>query len=751
MRSGADRASGSGGAGPRRRPPRRAGTEAASSGRRSRARRPGARPRRSASSGSPSRASARRPRRVARSTNSLRISFASSAATRRRSGLITSCMRPVWSRRSTKTSPPWSRRRATQPASVSCAPRRRRAARRTGRLASSRGQPLQRHRRAATSSSSWPGADRGAVGSDDDGRRRPEARRLRQLALQRAARVVGVAGDAARLSSRAAVHTRARRAFLEREEDVDRGSGRLTPACSSASSSRSIPAPKPTPGVGGPADLLDQAVVASAARERALRALLGPEELPRRARVVVEAAHERRHELVGDAERVEVAANGREVLAQASHSESPIFGASSSASWTAAASRRSCRRRAAGWWPPSLASARRGVRRSQRATRAGARGRRAGIRGSRSSSSASENSSTPRPREQRVVELDDLGVDGRVSGADRLDRKLPVLAVAPALRRRVAVHGADGVELHGLRLAVHAVLDVRAADRCGRLRAQASASGRRDPRTCTSPSARRPSPRRTFVRRARCPRRRASRSAGSRRGRKALGLSDREPPERLLRGTTSCVPRGRSIFVALMRLRSARSSARNGLRASSSPSVVAGPWPGVDDGLGRKRVDERADRSRPACPSLRREGPCARRSPRRARRRRTGTRRRGRRDAPASARAPERTSNVRPARSSVSPPSSRTSGVCGRSVSPDGREAVRVLEQRALALGHVHRRARAVGEVGDADEVIPVAVRHEDRDAPRSEACEHEAGARVASPLGSTTTASAAGQSARTT
>ena len=51
-------------------------------------------------------------------TNSLRISFASSAASGARSGLITSCVIPVRSRRSTKTSPPWSRRRATQPARV---------------------------------------------------------------------------------------------------------------------------------------------------------------------------------------------------------------------------------------------------------------------------------------------------------------------------------------------------------------------------------------------------------------------------------------------------------------------------------------------------------------------------------------------------------------------------------------------------------------------------------------------------------
>ena len=53
----------------------------------------------------------------------------------------------------------------------------------------------------------------------------------------------------------------------------------------------------------------------------------------------------------------------------------------------------------------------------------------------------------------------------------------------------------------------------------------------------------------------------------------ALHLVRHAPPERLL---------GREDVVGAARpldLRHARSSARNGLRASSSPSVVAGPWP----------------------------------------------------------------------------------------------------------------------------------------------------------------------------
>src|SRR4029453_10079176 len=74
--------------------------------------------------------------------------------------------------------------------------------------------------------------------------------------------------------------------------------------------------------------------------------------------------------------------------------------------------------------------------------------------------------------EQLVVELDDLRVDRRVVGADRLDRELPVLAVAAALRRRIAVHRRDRVELERLRLAMEAVLQVRARDGPRALRAK---------------------------------------------------------------------------------------------------------------------------------------------------------------------------------------------------------------------------------------------------------------------------------------
>jgi hypothetical protein len=55
------------------------------------------------------------------------------------------------------------------------------------------------------------------------------------------------------------------------------------------------------------------------------------------------------------------------------------------------------------------------------------------------------------------------------------------------------------------------------------------------------------------------------------------------------------------------------------------------------------------------------------------------------------------------------------------------REAGRILEQHPLALGHVHGCTRSFRQVGDAEEVVPVAVRHEDRLAAGAEARERQA------------------------
>ncbi len=120
---GAGRASGSGGARCRRRSPRRAGTAAASSARGSPARPPAPRSRPSPCPGSRSRASVRRPCRAARS-DELVAQLVREPPRRpaELSGLITSWTTPPSSRRSTKTSPPWSRRASTQPASVSSLP-----------------------------------------------------------------------------------------------------------------------------------------------------------------------------------------------------------------------------------------------------------------------------------------------------------------------------------------------------------------------------------------------------------------------------------------------------------------------------------------------------------------------------------------------------------------------------------------------------------------------------------------------------
>ena len=91
--------------------------------------------------------------------------------------------------------------------------------------------------------------------------------------------------------------------------------GGSTPASSRARRSRSIPAPKPDAGRVRPAELLRQAVVAAAAAQGALRAALGPDELPGGARVVVEAADERRHHLVAHPVGIEIAPHLGEVLA----------------------------------------------------------------------------------------------------------------------------------------------------------------------------------------------------------------------------------------------------------------------------------------------------------------------------------------------------------------------------------------------------------------------------------------------------
>ena len=178
------------------------------------------------------------------------------------------------------------------------------------------------------------------------------------------------------------------------------------------------------------------------------------------------------------------------------------------------------------------------------------------------------------PQELRV-ELDQLGVEGGVVGADRLDRGLVVLAVAALLRRGVAVDRRDRIELLRLRLAMQAVLEVRAADGGRRVRAKcqrASAAVLECVHLLlddVGAGARRPGEELGVLEDRRLDAPVAVERA------EALDLARDPLPERLFGRQDVVRPPWRLELGA----HEARSSARNGLRASSSPSVVSGPWP----------------------------------------------------------------------------------------------------------------------------------------------------------------------------
>ena len=178
----------------------------------------------------------------------------------------------------------------------------------------------------------------------------------------------------------------------------------------------------------------------------------------------------------------------------------------------------------------------------------------------------------PEPAQERVVELDDLGVDRGIVGSDRLDGELPVLAVAPAAGGAVAVHRPDRVELLRLRLAVQAVLDVGPRDRRRPLRTEGErpvrAVGERVHLLLDDVRA---LPRRAQEELGVLEEGRLDRPVAVERG-QPLHLAGDAPPQRLLGREDVVSPAGPLDLHV-------RSSARNGLRASSSPSVVAGPCP----------------------------------------------------------------------------------------------------------------------------------------------------------------------------
>src|SRR5437764_1608944 len=73
---------------------------------------------------------------------------------------------------------------------------------------------------------------------------------------------------------------------------------------------------------------------------------------------------------------------------------------------------------------------------------------------------------------QRPLQIDDLDVRGRRGITDAFDAELPELAVAAGLRAVVTEHRPVVEEPHRLRAALHAVLQVGAADGRRALRTQ---------------------------------------------------------------------------------------------------------------------------------------------------------------------------------------------------------------------------------------------------------------------------------------
>src|SRR6184192_3413355 len=158
--------------------------------------------------------------------------------------------------------------------------------------------------------------DRRRGGADHHGQTRAQSAGLCQLALKRSAGVVGIGGPPGRAKApHEGKHSLARGALVAREEDIDRllGGG-LDAGILEGEQQPLDPRAEADTRRRRAADLLREVVVATPTRDRALRAVLRPLELPGRARVVVEAAHERRRQLVRDAVGVEIAPNGVEVL-----------------------------------------------------------------------------------------------------------------------------------------------------------------------------------------------------------------------------------------------------------------------------------------------------------------------------------------------------------------------------------------------------------------------------------------------------
>ena len=321
---------------------------------------------------------------------------------------------------------------------------------------------------------------------------------------------------------------------------------------------------------GRPADLLDEVVVAAAAGDGRVLVVHRADELPRRARVVVEPAHQRRHELVGHPRRIEIGADRGEVRrARLAERVADLRRVLEQRAGALVLDVEDAERARPQLLPCLLAELVRVLLEP--------RGQLLDVGGTALAAADRVQLQAvvpdPEPAQKRVVELDDLGVDRGIVGPDRLDGELPVLAVAPTAGGAVPVHRPDRVELLRLRLAVQAVLDVGARDRRRALRAQGQRPvGAVGERVHLLLDDVRALPGRAQEELRVLEHGRLDRPVAVERS-QPLHLARDTPPERLLGREDVVSPAGP------LDLHDVRSSARNGLPASSSPSVVAGPCP----------------------------------------------------------------------------------------------------------------------------------------------------------------------------
>jgi len=247
----------------------------------------------------------------------------------------------------------------------------------------------------------------------------------------------------------------------ERDQERHRRRGRYLPGAHRQGDALHA-GPEADAGRRRPAELFDEAVVASSAADAALGAEQVGAELERRPRVVVEAADEAEVELgveahatqqvehgveVGPAVRTEVVADARRLV---EHRAARLDLA------VERAQRVQLEALATVATKLGLAAAQVVA---EPADVGGPAGRVAHAVDRQAQAADAEL------REELGEHGDDLGVDLRRRRADRLGAQLVVLAVAAGLRPLVAEHRAVVPELHRLRPLVQAVLDVQAADR----------------------------------------------------------------------------------------------------------------------------------------------------------------------------------------------------------------------------------------------------------------------------------------------